>query len=116
MFIPNTTATLYRMTGHNAFGRPIYTPGETIAIGVVDLGDTVIPSAVRADQSASRGSADIDTVQATLLLPKTVVVKDGDAILIDGFHVMVNGIQPRRNVLGKLDHYEVVGALRAGPL
>lgn len=116
MFIPNTSAVLHRMTGRNAFGRATYDVPVQIRIGVVDLGELVTPSQIRADQSASRGSADVDTVQATLLLPKNAKVKDGDVIEIDGLHVQVCGVMPRRNVLGQLDHYQITGNIKAGPL
>jgi hypothetical protein len=117
MFIPNTTALLHRMNGRNPFGRAIFDPAVPIKVGVVDLGDLVTPSQVRADQSASRGAADIDTIKtATILVPKNIVVKNGDVIEIDGFHVKVSGIMPRRNVLGQLDHWQIAGSIQAGDL
>lgn len=116
MFVANTPALLHRKNGRNAFGRASFDAPVGIKVGVVDLGDTVTPSQVRADQSASRGAADVDTVQATLLLPKTVIVQDGDVIEVDGLHVEVKGIMPRRNLLGRLDHYQITGSIKAGPL
>lgn len=116
MFIANTPAVLYRMNGRNAFGRSTFDAPVPIKIGIADLGDLVTPSAVRADQSASRGSADVDTISAQLLLPKSVTVKEGDVIEVDGFRVQVNGVMPRRNILGQLDHWQASGNIKAGSL
>lgn len=112
MFIPNTTAQLYRKTGRTAFGTAQFAAPVTVNLAVVDLGDIITPTAVRADHSASRGAADIDTLTAKLLLPGNVSVSEGDVILVNGLYVDIDGKATKRNVLGEVDHYEVSGNIK----
>lgn len=114
MFIPNISGQLQRkhakrtVTGQTLYGSP--TP---IQLAIVTLGTHVEDSSVRADSGASRGSAEITTLNAKLLLPAGLVVANGDIILVQGHKVEIAGVAPRNNVLGRLDHWEVVGNIKA---
>jgi hypothetical protein len=114
MFRPNITGQLLRkhakrtVTGQTLYGAP--TP---ISLAIVTLGTAVEESTVRADSGASRGSAEVTTLNAKLLLPASIVVANGDVIHVQGYKVEIAGVSPRNNVLGRLDHWEVVGNIKA---
>lgn len=113
MFIPNQTGQVHRkQSKRNAFGKAILNPPVPIQLSVVKLGERVIPSSVRADQSATRGAAEIETLDAKLLLPPYVQVSAGDVITVLGMNVEVAGVTPRVDAMGDLDHFEVTGNLK----
>jgi hypothetical protein len=114
MFRPNIVAKLHRrLDRRSAFGKDIFVPAVSITLAIVSLGTTVTESSVRADSAASRGAAEITQLQAKLLLPAHASVKKGDVIEVQGHLVEVIGVAPRNNVMGRLDHYEITGNLKA---
>lgn len=114
MFRPNISGQLLRkhakrtVTGQTLYGAP--TP---ISLAIVNLGTAVEDSSVRADAAASRGAAEVTTLNAKLLLPASIIVANGDVIVVQGYKVEVAGVAPRNNVLGRLDHWEIVGNIKA---
>jgi hypothetical protein len=79
---------------------------------VVTLADRVIESSVRADSSASRGSAEQEVLQAKLLIPAHVAVKKGDVIRILGREVEIASIHLRLDVFGQSNHQEIGGNIK----
>jgi hypothetical protein len=112
MFIPNTTGQHRRRMARNAFGKTVLGAPVGIELSIVKLGEVVVPSSVRADQSATRGAAEIETLDAKLLLPAYVTVEHGDVITVLGMNVEIAGITPRLNALGDVDHFEITGNLK----
>jgi ABC-type iron transport system FetAB permease component len=114
MFRPNIQAQLMRKQAKRTIhGTTLYEPAQPITLAVVTLGTTVTESSVRADSAASRGASEITQLQAKLLLPASIVVATGDVILVQGYRVEVAGKAPRNNVVGRLDHWEITGNLKA---
>lgn len=114
MFRPNISALLHKkLDRRTAFGKEMFFPPVPITLAIVSLGTVVTESSVRADSAASRGSAEITQLQAKLLLPAHAVVKKGDVVEVQGHLVEIAGVAPRNNVVGKLDHWEVSGNLKA---
>lgn len=109
MFIPNTTADVYRrIVGDlDLFGRESFAPKETLPCGVVTYDVKVLKSSVRADTSASRGQAEQEEGIARFLFLPQSNLKQGDVIKKDGMSFEVIEVHIRRNVLGKIDHHEV---------
>jgi hypothetical protein len=112
MFIPNQVALLHRKAGRNVFGKISFAAPVSIGVSIVTLDDAVQPSAIRADSSASHSAADIETLKAKLLVEGETTIAEGDVIEILGKLVEIAGIEPRTNVLGDVDHYEVTGNLK----
>lgn len=113
MFIPNTSAKLLRKAAkRDIHGRESFAPAVPIRISIVSLADSVETSSVRADSTASRGAADQEVLGAKLLVPAHVKLKNGDVIEVLGRQVEIASVQPRVDVLGKLDHQEVGGNLK----
>lgn len=114
MFRPNTKAMLYRKSSvRSVFGKEGYAAPQRIGCSVVRLANDVTPSTVRADSSASRGSADDTVADAKLLVSPKTIIKAGDVLELFGFRIEVNGVQPRINTRGQLDHFEVTGDIKA---
>ena len=114
MFRPNATALFIRKSEvRTIHGKEMYFRGVKIRCAIVNLTNETIPSPVRADSSASRGSAQDLVAQAKILVPKNTKVSNGDIIEILGFRVEVTGRQPRVDVSGRLDHIEVTGRIKA---
>jgi hypothetical protein len=108
MFIPNTTCDLYvRTDTADNFGNFTYLPVQTVKCAMIDLSLIVQKSSVRADTSGSRGQVEQQQGDAMFLFPKTVSIKLGDVIFKDGFWLEAIQAYPRRNLLGRLDHYQV---------
>lgn len=107
MFIPNKVAILKRKTGHNLYGVATYAPGQKIQIGVVRIETMSDPTSVRADSSASRGSAMEETILSRILVARNVTVKQGDVLEVDGIALTVQSVWPRWAVTGDLDHYQL---------
>lgn len=109
MFIPNTKCDLHRRsTSRDNFGRFNYHPKVKAPCAVIFLDVTIQKSSVRADTSGSRGQAEQFQGDAMLLFPKNLAITEGDVTFIDNRWLEVIEVEPRRNVLGKLDHLQVV--------
>jgi hypothetical protein len=113
MFIPNQTALLHRKIGRNVFGKVTFAAPVSIGVSIVTLDEKVEQSAIRADSSASHAASDITALKAKLLVEGEATIAEDDVIEILGQKVQVAGIEPRANVLGDVDHYEVTGNLKA---
>lgn len=109
MFFPNTKCDLYRRsTTSDNFGRYHYADKVSAPCAVIFLDVTIQKSSVRADTSGSRGQAEQFQGDAMILFVKRQAITEGDVIFIDGRWLEVIEVEPRRNVLGKLDHLQVV--------
>lgn len=108
MFLPNTTCYIYSRTDTtNIFGKYEFLPRKTVKCSVITYDIKSLKTSVRADTSATRGQAENDEGIAKFCFPTYVNLKLDDEVEKDGFRMKVIEIHPRRNVLGKLDHYEV---------
>ncbi len=108
MFVPNTTGYLSLRSGWTAQGEPEFEiHRQLVACGVVILIGRTVKTTVRADSSASRGSAEEDVNVAKILFPAYVTIRKGDRFEVSDETLRVTGVQPRRAVTGVLDHYEV---------
>lgn len=77
---------------------------------VVKLAARTRKSSVRADSSASRGTAIEETVQSVLLFGPASDIALDDHIEIAGLRLAVSGRHPRFDAAGKLDHYRIEAA------
>lgn len=108
MFVPNNTCTIQASEGlSDIYGQP--RPGVFIKerCAVIRLVVMNVKSAVRADSSASRGSAlELEAKSKFLLTAKTRASVD-DLITIAGSTLRIMTKEPRFDLTGQLDHYEV---------
>lgn len=109
MFFPNTRCDLYRRsTSKDNFGRFQYNPKVSTPCAVIFLDVTIQKSSVRADTSGSRGQAEQFQGDAMLLFPKHIRLTEGDVTFIDSKWLEIIEVEPRRNVMGRVDHLQVV--------
>jgi hypothetical protein len=116
MFIANQKALLLRRGSTDIYGTAEYMPAVEIRVGVIRLQESSMKTTVRADSSASRGSAMEETTISRILVPAKTVVEQGDEIRIQGFALTVQSIWPRYNIAGRLDHWQLdltINAARA---
>jgi len=108
MFKPNLTCRIQIASGKSdVYGQPIPGSYVTERCAVVKLEMSNEKTSVRADSSASRGNAiEEEAVSVILLTTETKANKD-DLIEVAGVKLRIVARQPRFDVSGRLDHYEV---------
>lgn len=106
MFIPNNTGLLTRQTGLNAYSEPTFSDPELVECGVVRIRAGALPTSVRADSSASRGTAEEVVATAKILFLPLAYPNISDKFEIDGIVLRCTSREPRYSVLGELDHHE----------
>lgn len=111
-FRPNTTASLLRKAGRNIHGRQSYSAPVPLPCAVVSLDERVVQTSVRADSTASRGAAEEEVLQAVILIPAKTEIAEGDVIKILGRNIEVEGIEPRLDIFGQLDHQQIRGNIK----
>lgn len=107
MFEPNLVGAISTLEGYDVHAREIYSPVRVCPFAIVNLEVGAEKTSVRADSSASRGSADEMTVErGKILIANYVDVKINDRFDFDGVRYKIISKFARRSVDGKIDHYE----------
>lgn len=107
MFEPNVVGKLRRVTGRDVHARATYSDPVDCPCGIVNLDIGADKTVVRADSSASRGSADEKSAQrAKILIANYVTVEIGDRFEFDGLAFVVKSKHVRRSIMGAVDHFE----------
>lgn len=108
MFIPNRTCGLRRKgETYTVFGQVEYGAIETIKFALVRFDTKTEDSTVRADSSATRGNIKEFHASGRVMVKPNVNPSWGDLLIIDTKVFVIKEVEPRYNVLGKLDHYEL---------
>lgn len=107
LFRPNLDCLVRSRSGANVYGEETLGEARKARCAIVELHMRVVRSSVRADSSASRGSAREHEGEARLLFPTTVELNLDDQVEVAGYQLRVVGIFPRHNLQGVLDHMEV---------
>jgi hypothetical protein len=111
--IGNTSGMLSRKVGNTRRGEPLYGEPVSVRVDVIHLTKGDAKTSVRTDSSASRGNAEEEVASAKILFQVSARPVPGDRFVIDGVPLEIVGVEPRRDVFGKLDHYEAVLTLYA---
>jgi hypothetical protein len=112
MFRANQNCRVQLASGKNdVHGQPI--PGRFIPerCAIVKLIVINEKSSVRADSSATRGNARELEAESVILLPPTTQARIDDIIIVSGFQLRIMAMQPRYDVGGRHDHFEVNAAM-----
>lgn len=107
MFSPNLRCKYRRRLGTDRYGKPTYGPIMPAMCGIVRLEEASDTTSVRADSSASRGSAMEEMIQARILFPGRVKLANGDMVMFDKYTMTVASVRPRHSIAGVLDHWQV---------
>lgn len=108
MFIPNVSCRVTPLTAaRDSFGAPVFGASRSGRCSVVKLTGSTAKTSVRTDSSGSGGNADEFLYDAVLLFLKNETIKANDLVEIGGAKLKVISVQPRYDVMGKLDHKEV---------
>lgn len=112
MFRPNINCRIQLASGKNDVrGQPI--PGRLVTerCAIVRLVVSNQKSSVRADSSASRGNALEMEADSKLLLQSITQAKIDDIIIVDGYKLRIMSMEPRHDVSGRLDHFEITATM-----
>jgi hypothetical protein len=107
MFIPNMDCKVRRVIGTSVYGKPTFGNLEPAMCGIVRLEEMSEKTSVRADSSASRGSAMEDKILSRILVPESVRLKQGDELIVAGFTLVVQSVWPRFAIDGRQDHWQL---------
>lgn len=108
MFTPNRKCRARISDGQtDLYGQPVPGLWTTEGCSVVRMIITNEKTSVRADSSASRGNAMELLADLKILMTTKTLVNIDDILELDGYQFRVLGREPRRDVLGRLDHIEV---------
>ncbi|MBD9511630.1 hypothetical protein IB265_33280 [Ensifer sp. ENS10] len=107
MFQPNLKGVLSRIVSRDVHGRATFSEPMECPFGIVNLNVGAEKTVVRADSSASRGSADeVSTKYAKILIVPYVEVKIGDKFEFQGLKFKIASTHYRISVMGSIDHIE----------
>ncbi len=107
MFRANLIGLISTVTAHDIHGRSVFSDPMPCPFAVVHLQKGSQKTSVRADSSASRGSADeIVTIHAKILIPSSMTPKISDHFTFSGKSYRIVSVEDRFSVQGRLDHYE----------
>lgn len=107
MFRPNTSCDHLRRLGRDLHAREVFADAVTIPIAIISLENRIQVTTVRADSSASRGSAEEGIAQARILVSPKLAISVDDRVVIDAITYRVIATHVRRTVFGVKDHIEV---------
>lgn len=107
MFRPNQKAMHSQVISRDLHARETFGTPVPIDIAVISLETSAKKTTVRADSSASRGSAEETIVDGKILISPQLAVLRGDRVTILGTDYYVAMIHPRFDVWGSLDHKEI---------
>ena len=113
MFIPNLDCTIRKKGKPDLYGQAKPGAETPERCAVVKQRNESAHTTVRADSGASRAHADEFVMNNRILLRASTVADIDDQLNLLGFHIRIKSMQPRLNVMGQLDHYEVEGEVWA---
>lgn len=97
-------------TRFNAYAEQELVASTSERCCVIDMTTRRESTSIRTDASASRGRSEMELGDLKVLLETTTTVRRGSVVKPYGYleQFKVDGIGPKFDVAGKLDHYEAV--------
>lgn len=115
MFTPNLLGEIKGKTGRDLHGRHVLGPSSPCPFAPINLNIGAIRTSVRADSSASRGSADQQAAEkASILIGYAIKVSIGDIFSFNSIDYEITAVHPRYAVDGFYDHSECEMELHLG--
>lgn len=107
MFQPNLTGRIFSLEGRDVHGRETWGAARDCPFAIVNMDIAAMKTSVRADSSASRGSADQTIAErARILVPAVITPVIGDLFEFDGEIFVIAAVHSRRTTFGRTDHHE----------
>jgi len=107
MFQPNLVGYISSLEGYDTYAREIFSERRPCPFAVIDLEIGAEKTSVRADSSASRGTADEMTAQrAKILIANYITCKVNDRFEFEDVDYKIVSCFARRSVDGVIDHFE----------
>ena len=107
MYIPKNRCVIQKAVGTNVYGQqqPGATFKERCAIVAIITSDK--KTSVRSDSSASRGNAHELLYDAVILVGPRTKAAMHDIMTVNGYKLEIMTVQPRYDIDGNLDHYQL---------
>lgn len=109
MLNKNAVCIIRKVTGTDVYGQRTLGTSVSEPCAVVKLKKTAQHTTVRADSSGSKGYAEEFSMFNRVHLDKSTSAAIGDQLTVHGQVIRIMSMQPRFDVLGPLDYYEVEG-------
>jgi hypothetical protein len=109
----NIKATLKKRGGNDPYGQEKLGRARALKVAVVKSTFVSQHTTVRADSSGTRGYAHEFVANYRFLVNHPTVIDIDDQLTVNGVVMRVVGKIPRYDLWGKVDHYELQGALWA---
>tara|TARA_R110000851_G_C13102760_1_gene569252 strand:- start:34057 stop:34401 length:345 start_codon:yes stop_codon:yes gene_type:complete len=104
---PNVRCTVSKAGEPDIYGQYTMSDPVDALCAVVSLNIKSLKTSVRADSSASRGTAKETISESKLLFSTGVDVTIGDKVTLNGLDLEVSEIEMRYDVSGNYDHNEI---------
>lgn len=108
LFIPNLNCIVTKRDGFDLYGQPIVGVSKKEKCAIVKLITKTDKTPIRADASASRGTAMEQIADAVILVPHYSSAEVSDMLEVSGVKLRVTGKFPRHSISGNLDHYQLI--------
>lgn len=103
----NVPCTIRTTASFDMYGEPILSAPVHAVCAVVKFSTIAKTTTVRTDSSATRGSAEEVNASIVLLMSKKKEPQMNDLVTLRGVLTRIISVQPRYDVMGKLDHFEI---------
>lgn len=113
MLNSNATCQIRRMSGTDVYGRPNFDAPVTERCAIIKLRGEIRRESPRAENSGDRSHGEEFVSSNEILLDGKTIARLGDQINIRGYLIRIIGMRDRMDVNGRIDHFEVSGALWA---
>jgi hypothetical protein len=111
MLNSNATCQIRKLLGFDVYGKPKLGDPVTEKCAILKLRKEMQHTTVRADGSQSRGHGDEFVATNKIHLDGRTVATLGDQVSVAGVLIKVTSLNPSHDVLGPIDHWELVGEL-----
>lgn len=113
VFIPNLNCVIRKKGKPDIYGQVRAGASHPERCSIVKMRHESGETTVRADSGASRAHAEEFVLTNRILVASRTVAAIDDQLEVAGFKIRIKSMQPRFDVTGALDHYEVEGEVWA---
>lgn len=107
-FRGNTSVIVKHVTEYDEYGQPAEPVCVRTKVQVIKFLDNTTETQLRQERSASHGRIDEDKAVVVLLFDPNFDIGADDLVEIFGTQLVVDGVWPRQNTLGKVVHQRVM--------
>jgi hypothetical protein len=107
IFRGNTPVVVKKVTAYDVYGQPSAITTTSTMVCVLEFLDNTTQTPLRQEMSASHGRIDGTVSKVLLLFAPNDTVHIDDVVDLFGVSLVVDGIWPQQNTMGKIRHLRV---------